>query len=762
MASETEVRIKAVINGLEGVKGLSSSVKKLQQSTRPANLEIKKLANDTAKLARSSDITEKELRASVFTMRELRDNTRIASDEYRRFTREIERAEKRLRSLNKTGRSGGKFGAAAGVVGGSALLGPDAFAGGLAGIGIGSMLGNPLAGASVGVLAGNMIVRPLREAASGVAEYNAKLNLSKIALAAASDNLDEYKRSLSIARKVSSDYTVDLLDTLDGYSKINAAAKANNLTMEETEDIFRGVISAGVAFGGSQADLQALIRATTQVLSKGKVSAEEMQGQIGERLPGAVAKFAEATGRELPELAKAFELGEVTIADFVKFSKKQVQTYDEVARTIGSSPEKAGKRLKLVLDTAKENYGSFFTSVGADTQDFVTRQISKLNENQESIKQFVTDTLNISDKLFKALKVIVEEAIGIIAPAVKKTLDDFILNPLKEVQKLLEDQFIRNKVGRLNMVKIELDAMKEADKIARQDPKYNKFSFGADFIKFRDEIAKGIKDKKIEEALALPEEDAIKNKVLSPLQEVGKELENIFAADGKFTSEGLFAGLTPENFAPVKDELKKLKTELNDFAKGAIAGANAYASTIKTFSESVGDAVNAAFKKMEDTLVNFVMTGKLAFRDLASSIIESMARIAIQQTIMKPFTGWFEGLFSAKGNVLQDGKHVTKYAKGGTIIDKPHYKMMANGGIAVAGEVPGSSEAILPLKRGRGGRLGVEASGGGIGNIVVNVDAAGTSVSNDEGRAEMLGRMIGMAVESEMLKQKRPGGLLYT
>ena len=153
------------------------------------------------------------------------------------------------------------------------------------------------------------------------------------------------------------------------------------------------------------------------------------------------------------------------------------------------------------------------------------------------------------------------------------------------------------------------------------------------------------------------------------------------------------------------------------------------------------------------------MTGKLAFRDLANSIIADMARIAIQQTIMKPFTGWFEGLFNAKGNVLQDGKQVKEYAKGGMIINSPHYKMMANGGIAVAGEA--GSEAILPLKRGKGGRLGVEVSGGGIGNIVVNVDAAGTSVSNDEGRAEMLGRMIGMAVESEMLKQKRPGGLLY-
>ena len=42
----------------------------------------------------------------------------------------------------------------------------------------------------------------------------------------------------------------------------------------------------------------------SQVFGKGKVSAEELQGQLGERLPGAVTKFAQATGRTLPQLAK--------------------------------------------------------------------------------------------------------------------------------------------------------------------------------------------------------------------------------------------------------------------------------------------------------------------------------------------------------------------------------------------------------------------------------------------------------------------------
>ena len=65
----------------------------------------------------------------------------------------------------------------------------------------------------------------------------------------------------------------------------------------------------------------------------------------------------------------------------------------------------------------------------------------------------------------------------------------------------------------------------------------------------------------------------------------------------------------------------------------------------------------------------------------------------------------------------------------------------------------------MPLKRGKGGRLGVEASGGST-NIVVNVDASGTSVEGDEQSGRNLGRAIATAVQSEIINQKRAGGLL--
>ena len=179
--------------------------------------------------------------------------------------------------------------------------------------------------------------------------------------------------------------------------------------------------------------------------------------------------------------------------------------------------------------------------------------------------------------------------------------------------------------------------------------------------------------------------------------------------------------------------------------------------SIKTIQESMADVVVKGIKGMEDALVNFVMTGKLNFKNLANSIISDMARIAIQQTITKPFTNFISGIFgNANGNAFVDGK-VQKYAYGG-VVNKPTIFPMANG-IGLMGEA-GYPEAILPLKRGSNGKLGVQSTGGSVGNIVVNVDASGSSVEGDQQQGKELGRIIATAIQSELIIQKRPGGLL--
>jgi TP901 family phage tail tape measure protein len=111
---------------------------------------------------------------------------------------------------------------------------------------------------------------------------------------------------------------------------------------------------------------------------------------------------------------------------------------------------------------------------------------------------------------------------------------------------------------------------------------------------------------------------------------------------------------------------------------------------------------------------------------------------------------------SANGNAF-GANGIIPFAKGG-IVNSPTLFPFAKG-VGLMGEA--GPEAILPLSRGPGGKLGVMASGGGGDvNVVVNVDAKGSSVEGNEQGANQLGRVISAAVQSELIKQQRPGGIL--
>ena len=58
------------------------------------------------------------------------------------------------------------------------------------------------------------------------------------------------------------------------------------------------------------------------------------------------------------------------------------------------------------------------------------------------------------------------------------------------------------------------------------------------------------------------------------------------------------------------------------------------------------------------------------------------------------------------------------------------------------------------------GATGGQVSPMGSTNMVVNVDASGSSVQGDEEQGRELGRLISAAVQSEIIQQKRPGGIL--
>lgn len=165
--------------------------------------------------------------------------------------------------------------------------------------------------------------------------------------------------------------------------------------------------------------------------------------------------------------------------------------------------------------------------------------------------------------------------------------------------------------------------------------------------------------------------------------------------------------------------------------------------------------MNQLYEQIADTLAGSFTDALMGLIDGTKSLTESLSGLFRQLASMflqTGFSGFFKSILpikSAKGNVFaQNG--IVPYARGG-LINRPTLSLMGEAG----------PEAVLPLRRGAGGRLGVETSGGmGMGSIVVNVDAQGTQVEGDQPNANRLGEALGAAVRAELLRQKRPGGLL--
>ena len=205
--------------------------------------------------------------------------------------------------------------------------------------------------------------------------------------------------------------------------------------------------------------------------------------------------------------------------------------------------------------------------------------------------------------------------------------------------------------------------------------------------------------------------DFLQNQLL--LGQQGAEIEKLKLATAKEMGIAV-KDLTPEqikqleNLIKTRDELQKLN-EL-------------YSSIASTVETGLVDAIEGA------------INGTKTLGDVARSVFTQIQRSLISFGV-NAFLGGLPGIgqfFKAEGGPVSRGKSYIVGERGPEMF------------------TPGSSGMITPNHE----------LGGSSTNVVVNVDASGSSVEGDEQRGRELGRLISVAVQSELIQQQRPGGLL--
>ncbi|WP_305826389.1 phage tail tape measure protein [Pseudomonas aeruginosa] len=210
----------------------------------------------------------------------------------------------------------------------------------------------------------------------------------------------------------------------------------------------------------------------------------------------------------------------------------------------------------------------------------------------------------------------------------------------------------------------------------------------------------------------------------------------------------------------------------SDWSKGASGAWNDYLESARDVAGQTHDLFTNAFRGMEDSIVNFAMTGKLSFADFAKSILADMARIATRAAASQALSSLFGGFFGGGNAAAQSGVDnlvsnsglfanggafaggVQMFATGGaftnSVVSTPTAFGMSGGRMGVMGEA--GPEAVMPLTRTSSGALGVRAMGGGSSqiNVEVNIASDGSAnVSSSQPGLDQFGRDIGTFVEQK-------------
>jgi tape measure domain-containing protein len=219
------------------------------------------------------------------------------------------------------------------------------------------------------------------EAAKGLATYKNQLE-------AVTKESGTFEQSFAFVDNLATRFNVPLNSARQGFAKLYASMKPAGFDQGQIEGLFTGISKAAAAFGLSSDKVDRVNYAFAQMASKGQIMSEELKGQLGDVLPGALGLFAKAAQMSIPEFSKAMEDGAFK-------GKAMEQVLGNVAILLdtqfGSAAEGASKTLQGAVNQIQNNLQLMYESFGP----IVNAAAAAFGPQINSLIKDVTDTMKV-------------------------------------------------------------------------------------------------------------------------------------------------------------------------------------------------------------------------------------------------------------------------------------------------------------------------------------------------------------------------------
>jgi len=185
-------------------------------------------------------------------------------------------------------------------------------------------------------------------------------------------------QAMMFLKGVSDDLGLSFRDLVNAYGSFTAAATAANVPLQQQNELFTAVSRAGQSLGISADAMNGSFLALQQIASKGTVSMEELRGQLGERLPIALAATAKGLGISMQAMIKLVETGQLSANKFFPAFTKGL---NDITKASSGMPTAAQN-----IQQFKNEWESLQAAAGQNVLPALIATIKQLNAATQELR----------------------------------------------------------------------------------------------------------------------------------------------------------------------------------------------------------------------------------------------------------------------------------------------------------------------------------------------------------------------------------------